>query len=215
MDAENDLLVPVGTKVGSIVRSFTQDLWSFGLWAGFQWDFLDDFTLEAGGRYNWERKDFDLQERDMTVGADEFSESSQSETWTEPTGLISLTYRFGDTASIYWKYTRGFKAGHFNSTSVGAPPAKPETIDSFETGMRGAWLDDRIRLRGAFFYYKYEDYQVFIIEDNPNLPPTLEIINANDAQVYGVEVDTDLRPLEGWMPDVLDDLLITARFGWL
>jgi iron complex outermembrane receptor protein len=198
-----------------IERAYTQDLWSFGFWAGFQWDFLDDFTLEAGARYNWERKHFDIQENDMTVGQSQFTESSQSETWQAPTGLVSLTYRFGDTASVYWKYSRGFKAGHFNSNSADEPPAKSETIDSFETGMRGAWLDGRIGLRGAFFYYKYNNYQVFAVEDNPGAPPVLEIINANDAQVYGLELDTDVRPLEGWIPDVADDLVLSARFGWL
>ena len=216
LQAENDLLVSVAFQPKLIERAFSQDLWSFGVWAGFEWDFLDDFTLEAGGRFNWERKTFDIQEIDRTVqAAGDVSASSQSHTWQAPTGSLSLIYSFGDTGSAYWKYTRGFKAGHFNSNSADEPPAKSETIDSFETGMRGAWLEDRIRVRGAFFYYRYKNYQVFTFEDNPGRPPTLEIINANDAQVFGAEVDTDIRPLVGWVPDVMDDLLISARFGWL
>jgi iron complex outermembrane receptor protein len=221
LQAKNDLLISLPGQAETnanrqVTRDFTQDLWSFGVWAGFVWDFLDDFTLEAGARYNWERKDFDIHEVDNIRNRNGVTTaSSQSQTWQAPTGLISLTYRFGDTASAYWKYSRGFKAGHFNSNSADEPPAKAETIDSFETGMRGAWLDDRIRLRGSFFYYKYSDYQVFVFEDNPGRPPTLEIINANDAQVYGVEVDADIRPLSDWAPDALDDLLVSLRFGWL
>jgi len=215
LEAHNDLLISIGFDPKLIEREFTQDLWSFGVWAGFEWDFLDDFTLEAGSRYNWERKRFDIRENDMTFPAPDITASSQTHTWQAPTGLVSLTYRFNDTSAAYWKYSRGFKAGHFNSNSAEEPPAKAETIDSFETGMRASWLDERIRLRGAFFYYQYKQYQVFTFEDQPGSPPTLEIINANDAQVFGIEVDADIQPLQGWMPDALDDLLLSVRFGWL
>ena len=40
--------------------TFEQGTWSFGVYAGFEWDFLEDFTVELGGRYNWEQKDFDF-----------------------------------------------------------------------------------------------------------------------------------------------------------
>ena len=217
LEAQNDLLVTVFQQPATIERDFQQDLWSFGVWAGFEWDFLDDLSVEAGVRYNWERKSFDITEDDTAIGASgAITSSSETQTWQAPTGLISLTYRFADSASAYWKYTRGFKAGTFNSNSAdGEPPADAETIDAFETGMRASWLDERVTLRGAFFYYKYDNYQVFVFEDNPGRPPTLEIINANDAQVYGVEIDADIKPLEGWVPDLLDDLNLAVRFGWL
>jgi len=163
--------------------------------------------------------------------AGECRRAENEETWSAPTGTVSLTYRFSETTSAYTKYTRGFKAGHFNANAAadlddpqcgqpgsptsGAPPANAEAIDSFETGLRASWIEDRLRLRGAFFYYKYKNYQVFVFEDNAGSPPTFEVINANDAEVLGVEADVEVRPLRGWLPDVVHDLLLQLRFGWL
>ena len=230
LEADNEILVPVVTDFRLIEREYSQNLWSFGVWAGFQWDFLDDFTLELGGRYNWEKKRFEVEEFNP-IGAGRCLEAESSETWKAPTGVVSLSYRFGETASVYTKYSRGFKAGHYNSNGAGPtsnprcgepgsptsgdPPANEETIDSFETGLRGSWVEDRIRLRGAFFYYKYQDYQVFLFENNFGSPPTLEVVNANSAEVLGLEMDADIRPLQGWVPDLIDQLLFQVRFGWL
>src|SRR5262249_40407854 len=46
---EDDQLAspPTGGQT-SFQRAYTQDLWSYGVYTGFSWDFLDDFTLEGG-----------------------------------------------------------------------------------------------------------------------------------------------------------------------
>ena len=36
---------------------------------------------------------------------------------SEPTGSVSLTYHFGEDVSAYWKYSHGFKPGHYNATT--------------------------------------------------------------------------------------------------
>ncbi|GAG20115.1 unnamed protein product, partial [marine sediment metagenome] len=41
------------------------------------------------------------------------------------------------------------------------------------------------------------------------------IINANDAEVYGAEIDVRAEPLVGWVPQVFDQLVLTGRLGWL
>jgi iron complex outermembrane receptor protein len=139
-------------------------------------------------------------------------------TWQAPTGTISLSYRFGEDASAYWKYSRGWKAGHYNASATlteELEPAKPETIDAFEVGLRGRWLDGRLALGAALFYYTYADYQVFVVEDSLLAPPTYIIINANDAEVYGAELDMRVEPLAGLVPAPLEGLVLTGRFGWL
>jgi iron complex outermembrane receptor protein len=201
-------------EFSNVDREFTQDLWSFAFYGEFGWDFLDDFTLEGGVRYNWTRKRFDFS----TFSATGTANALQEETWQAPTGQLSLTYRFTEGVSGYWKYTRGWKPGHYNSTSSDPndnPPANPEVIDSFEVGLRGAWLDGRLSAGSALFYYKYVDYQVFVFENSPGGPPILEIVNASDAEVYGAELDFRAEPFSGWAPELLEGLVLTGRFGWL
>jgi outer membrane receptor protein involved in Fe transport len=205
--------------LGTILREYTQDTYSWAIWAGGAWDFLDDFTLEAGLRYNWEQKRFDYV-RSLPGLVDPSPEGSiQSATWQAPTGEINLTYRFNQQASAYAKYSRGFKPGHFNATSarpVDNPPAEPEYLDAFEVGLGGSWFDERFSARAAAFYYLYENYQIFLFTDAPgNAAPVLEVLNAAGANNYGIELDARLEPLAGWAPAWLDGLVLGTRFGWL
>src|SRR5262249_52875943 len=154
-------------------RKFEQENWSYGVWTGFEWDFLDDFSLEGGFRWNFERKRFDFSEQTQLLP----QSSLQERTWAAPTGMLTLSYKPSEKTTIYWKYPGGGKTGHFTPNPVGAPPAEPETIDAFETGLRGGgFFGDRFSFGAALFYYKYDNYQIFLFEDNPASPPTLEII---------------------------------------
>jgi iron complex outermembrane receptor protein len=201
----------VNPFTGGTKRHFEQDLFSFNVYAQFETDFWDDyFTLKAGGRYNWERKNFDIREFAF-VG---FS-SSRDEVWQEPTGTVKLTYHWSDAIDVYWSYNHGWKSGHFNSNSTTEKPAEPETIDAHEFGLTSGWWDDRFTGRTAFFYYDYDNYQVFNFEDEPGRNPTLEIINANSAEVYGAELEIELTPLIGYVPPAIENLKVVLRGAWL
>jgi outer membrane receptor protein involved in Fe transport len=194
---------------------YEQKLYSWAAGAGFGWDFVDDFRLEGGVRWNWERKNFQdtLFVPNSTLdpaGVDERS------TWQAPTGGLTLTYRFAEDKNIYWKYGRGWKGGHYNALpqlNLGATKASPEKIDAFAIGTSGFWWDGRLGLRGELFYYQYQDYQVLIVEDSAAGPPAVAIINANDAQVYGGEIDARIEPFQEI--DILEGLVVTGTFGWL
>ncbi len=224
LQAHNEQETSVPTS--NFVRDYQQKMWSFAFYAGFSWDFLEDFTVDAGARYNWERKQFTMIQQIGGPLAIPETPPTQQETWTEPTGTINLKYRFTENVAGYWKYSHGWKGGHFNSNACSSqspgrrceelpPPAEPETIDSIEAGFRGSWLDNRLSMSGAFFYYNYKNYQVFFFKESPANPPVLEILNANDAEQYGIELDLVADPLQGWVPEFWENLTVTARFGWL
>ncbi|MGI9590172.1 MAG: TonB-dependent receptor, partial [Myxococcota bacterium] len=196
-------------------RDFTQDVWTALAWAKLSWDFLDDFTVEGGARWNWERRDIEVETN--SFGFTDMSDNKQI--FSAPTGEFTLRYRFAENVSAYWKYNRGWKSGTYNSgrnrTNGVTPFAEPEVIDAFETGLRGSWLDGRLSAGGALFYYGYDNYQVFRIASGFQALPEIEVINANDAEVYGAELDFRSEPLAGWAPAWLDGLVVSGRFGWL
>ena len=202
-------------------REFQQDLWSFAFYGGFGWDFLEDFTLDTGIRYNWERKSFNMTQVRRSSGVTDIAEP-QTRTWQAPTALVSLTWRLSEEIATYAKYNRGWKGGHFNANRPNLPPqrpelpAEPEVLDAIEVGFRGSWLDSRLFMSGAFFYYNYQDYQLFLFEDAVAAPPILEIVNANNAQQFGAELEVNGRPLQDieWVPEELMGLDLTMRFGW-
>jgi outer membrane receptor protein involved in Fe transport len=219
---DNDTTAAVGVlppDVFEIRRIYSQTIDSFAAWGEFAWDFADEFTLEGGVRWNWERKKFDFRE----ISGQSDASAHDSETWQTPTGQIMLTYHIDQDKAAYARYTRGFKAGHFNAlasqtfTGLDISPADEEYNDAWEAGLRGGWLDRRLSLAGAFFYYRYENYQIFLFTDSAEVtqPPVLEIVNAKKAENFGVEIEGVLQPLRGWAPRLLDGLRLSANFSWL
>jgi iron complex outermembrane receptor protein len=211
----------------TIDRDYTQDTDSWAAYGSFEWDFLDDFTLEGGVRWNYDEKIFDFTTVSERPGQlPDRNQTSDDLEGHAPTGTLTLDYRITEDVSSYWKYSRGWKPGTFNSIAKTCPDklqnpdcqvtlAEPETIDAFETGLKGEWLDGRLQTSFALFYYMYTNYQVFVVADSFDSPPTFTIINANDAEVYGAELDVRLEPLVELVPAELEGLVITARGGWL
>jgi iron complex outermembrane receptor protein len=208
-----------GVKV--TYQDFEQDLWTFAIYGHFTWNFFDDFTLEGGVRYNWERKTFGVVATSVfTRSGFELKQLDDStvKIWDAPTGDLSLSYHFSDDTTVYAKYSRGWKGGHFNGGATTASstedatekilePVDPESVDSWEMGLRSFWFDRRLMLNLTGFYYQYKDLQVFNLENQQGTQPVQLLINANDAEVYGIELDLHARPLPG--------LDIRAQGSWL
>lgn len=214
------LLLELGDANAAVRRVYDQDIWSAASYANFTWDLSDRFKLEGGARYNFEKKAFDITQSNPNRANPAEANYVDQRVWHAPTGGISLTYFLNPETFTYWKYTRGWKSGHFNTNALPAAdnpsePARPEVIDSFEWGTKVSGLDGRLRMTTALFYYNYKDYQVFLFEDNPNSAPTLEVINADDAEVLGAEADAELRPLQDFAPSGLEELVLQIRGGWL
>jgi len=200
-------------------RVYSQDTWSTAGYGYFSFDFWDDFTLDGGVRYNWEKKEFDMRvigstgagvapTNCMVVAGD--VQCPLSDTWQAPTGTLRLTYRFRQDTQAYWKYTRGWKPGTYNATAsqnTGPSIADPETLDAWETGLSGVWLGGRIGIDASLFYYSYSDYQIFTAQQYLGGNPEFVILNANDAEVYGSEIDAIGRPWQGFF--------LNVRFSWL
>ncbi len=198
-------------------QHYVQKSFGAGVFGQLSWHFLDDFALEGGARYNYERKSFDAEitfaGRDTCAPLPTITpECQQVAIYQHPTGTLGLKYFLREDVSLYWKYTHGWKGPQFNArdgrrAAFPIDRAKPEKIDAFESGFRGSWLDDRLSLGGAVFWYRYANYQTFIVTNDANSPPQRIVVNANDAQLYGAELDATLEPLES--------LVLDLRVGWL
>jgi len=206
----------------------TTDAWNLGF--DFEYDIVgEDFapglyqlTLEGGARYNWERKSLTASTElppgvIVDPGPLRIPSISERRTQGEPTGEVSLSWKPVEFVRLYAKYTRGFKAGQFNTgaffpspfSPIPAPSLEaiaPEEIDAFEIGINGSFLDSRIEIGVAAFHYEHENLQIFDVDQEVEALPIQRLLSA-DADVIGVEVDVTLRPVAG--------LLVQGRFGWL
>ncbi len=193
-------------------QSFEQKTWTWAIYAGGTFDLTDWLHVGGGIRYNWERKDFSIYAAPRIP--DEFDASAfppslnslESNVWQEPSGELILTFDVTDEASLYAKYTRGFKGGHVNGGAILSgqliDAVDPESNDSLEVGLKSVWLDGEITLNAAFFYYFYKNYQVFAVQNTPGAFPLPQLLNASEVETRGIEVDLKTRLVPGLQFDL-------------
>lgn len=118
--------------------------------------------------------------------------SARSAKFSKPTFKLSLDHNFSPDALGYVSWSRGFKAGVFNTVALNTAAVEPETIDAFETGLKSDWLDRRLRLNLAAYYYNYKNLQV---QQFVNGFYTLS--NAARAEIKGLDFDLTVLPVRG------------------
>ncbi len=213
LDVSNFFDVSQGQR---LLQDYTQETRNFASYAQTEYHILPgcspipcDFTLTAGLRYNLEYKSFDTVVDTLQGG--QTLEGSNDSLWDGLGAEVSLAWNFSEASSLYAKFSEGWKGGHFNGGAVTQfdiiTSVRPEIVDSYEGGLRSLWFDDRLMLNATGFYYDYQDLQVFQLEQTPNGFPIPKLVNANDAIVYGVELDAGATPLPG--------LNLTYNFAWV
>lgn len=109
---------------------------------------------------------------------------SGSETFNKLTWKASIDQQLTDNAMIYLSYSRGYKAGLYNTLPFTPTAAKPEVLDSTEAGFKSELFGRRLRLNGAIFYYDFKNAQFQAFDG-----PTVTLVNAKSARVYGAEIE--------------------------
>jgi len=194
---------------------------SYAGFASATYNITSKWVLAAGVRFTVDDKTLHFSQLQTTIqppgqyslGAillAHIPEMSQSLSESEPTGDASLSYKFTPDAVGYIKYSRGYKAGGFNDAVITTYTAgsslafKPEFLDNYEVGFKGAWWDGRVSMNIAAFYDNYTNKQEMV--ENSVLF-TFTVQNAAKARLYGAEFEGDLKPVQG--------LDLTADFGLL
>ncbi|MDE2405144.1 MAG: TonB-dependent receptor [Sphingomonadales bacterium] len=154
--------------------------------AGFAnatYDLTDQFTIEAGGRYTWDKRQaYILRQNYLFGGSTVFggpgtalggpSTNFRGEAaYSKFTPRVSLTWKPDSDNTVYASYSQGFKGGGFDPRGVGtnAPAGvsqaeflgfRPEKVDSYEIGYKTRLLDRHVNLSLAAFRMDYTDVQV-------------------------------------------------------
>ena len=168
-------------------------------WAGYAQATVplgDRTKLTGGFRYSTERRTiFSTQAATLINGfvINPFGPNvSQHETFSAPTWRVSLDHKLDNNNMIYASYNRGFKSGGYNARNAAAPAFKQEQLDAYEVGIKSDLFDRVLRVNAAGFYYKYRNIQVSRFELN-----NIFIYNGAGAEIYGLDLDLELRPTRG------------------
>ncbi len=163
----------------------------------------DQFRLTAGLRLSVEDKDgvgqgfspFFIDTTDLAGNPIESNISTFNDTVLNPSVVVE--YDFNDDLLLYASFKQSYRAGGFNAASVGLRlPGETfaedfnfgrEDIDAYEAGFKGTFVDGRLRLNAAGFYYDFTDVQT-TVSTNPLIATQRAVVNA-DQETYGFEAD--------------------------
>jgi iron complex outermembrane recepter protein len=128
--------------------------------------------------------------------------------WDAVTGTAGVAWTPATDILGYAKYSRGYKAGGFNSgTNAPDPETAKETVDAFEVGYKETF-GKTFQANLATFYYDYKnDQQPLGVLDPTTAVVNTIIVNIPKVHTYGAELETLWNPIT--------DLNILLNYAYL
>ena len=197
----------------------TNDAWA--VFGAVEWQATDRLQLRAGMRYTADQKDLSVEEYWNTgfvpcvlsskctlaqlAALEPDGDLSASTDDKKFNWDLSATFAVNEDVNLYARVATGFRgssiqsAGAFNGKSI----AGPETVTSFEAGIKADLWDKRARMSAGVFHYRVKDQQLTAVGGaaNANI-----LLNAEQATGQGFEFD-----LEAYLTD---SLLVTFGSGY-
>lgn len=186
---------------------------SYAAFADVSFDVTEQLKLSAGLRYTKDDKTGTVFRRNYTgIRSPLFGNATavpglirtdytNDRSFEKLTPRVSISYQPNENANIYASYGKGFKSGGFDmrGDAVFTPTTvngyEPETIDSFEVGFKGAFLDRTLFTNIALFKSKYKNQQVTIQVPNIVTGGIASFVdNAGRGDIWGAEFELRVVP---------------------
>jgi iron complex outermembrane receptor protein len=172
---------PVGTDLSNGLQAVLTE--NYSVFAQVAYPFNDRWTGTLGARWSQEQKTATLVTVPQAV-LNAPAPYADTRDWDQLTPRVALEYR-SDFGLAYLSYSRGFKSGGYNYPASLNSVLNPETLDSYEIGVKSNVANDRVRLSSALFFYDFEGLQV----TRGGAGTFLTTENAASARVRGLELD--------------------------
>ena len=207
-DTNGDTLVDAGDLPFEIVATTVTDTVSYAVYGQVDFSLSERLELVLGLRHTWDERERPDDGVLVGVAIDPpytFSGGGQKDSWAEFTGKAGLNFYVSDDMMTYASYSRGYKAGGYNTTQLAS--YDPEYVDAYELGLKSRWFDNRLQANFAAFYYDYtekQDIQRTLVAGLPGLPL---LTNASAATVKGLELEAEAL--------ITDALKVDLAVGYL
>jgi iron complex outermembrane receptor protein len=107
-------------------------------------------------------------------------------------GRIGLQYQPHRDLMFFATYATGYKGPAIDGTGGVVREIKPETVESYEAGVKSTLLDGRMTLNGTVYLSDFSDFQAQALDSSVS-PPSFVMSNAGLMRAKGVEVESTLR----------------------
>ncbi len=126
----------------------------------------------------------------------DISDDEADKSWDEISPSVKVDWQMSDDIMLYVSYAEGFKSGGFDmrgnaSTNPNvADGYDPETVETWEAGIKTQLLDDRVRLNFTVFDMDYTDMQLTVQTAQPApIFFSSDVVNAGTAEINGAELE--------------------------
>ncbi|MEQ8859110.1 MAG: TonB-dependent receptor [Pseudomonadales bacterium] len=181
---------------------------SWAVFAEGTYQLAEDWSLTAGARFSKDKREFTRTTvlaagfPDPTLMCSDGSAPingsicSVEKSFDELTPRVILSWQADDDLMFYGGWSKGYSSGGFNQ-DIRQRPFEPEISKNWEVGMKSTWLDDTLLVNLTAFYNTYENQQI-TVSRQVNGNPTADLINAQEATLWGLEGEFSLVIGQGW-----------------
>lgn len=179
---------------------------STGAFAQGYYSLTDTVRLTAGLRWTWDQRDTVLHNLAVyglpstcTVTPDTPGVCSQTQKaeFDYPAWTLGIDWQVNDELFLYAKTSGAAKSGGWNTRQGSLPAFEPSKAKDVEFGAKGNFLDNRLRTNIALFYQWQTDVQRNAAALTATGATTQYIVNAGNAQVWGIEFEGSAIPWSG------------------
>jgi iron complex outermembrane receptor protein len=187
--------------------------------AGFihaQWHLTDKLDFITGVRYTTQNKDYTYVRTapDGSTAALVGALNGVTGTYkgNKTDYRADIDYHWTDDLMTYGQVSTGFKGGGVNPRpfyQFQAVHFNPETVTTYEVGVKSSWFDRRLRANVDGYFAQYKDIQLALLNcdflNPPGTPPGQPCalpFNAGNAHMKGLELELQARPINGLDIDI-------------
>jgi iron complex outermembrane receptor protein len=195
------------------VSQYNQRTKSAAVFGNVDYKIVEDLTLSAGVRYQYERKDIDIQTGETATGTPLYCTTGTllncpynpfydaSKGWNTITPRVVVSYQATPNVMTYASYSKGWGAGNFDpgaaTPQAAINAANPQTVNSYEIGLKSEWFERRFRANIALYDEAFDN-----IQKTSTVPvgdrEISYLLNAASATIRGAEIELTALPLDGF-----------------
>lgn len=193
---QNNLVLTTATT--RTESSLDQNSTSYAVFALANVHPTEKFTVSLGGRYSWDSKDYSIETKVYAAGVLNTGSSfagKLSGDWSKFTPRVTLQYKPSDSVMMFANWSKGYKAGGFNSRGTrpeNVGPFDPENVTSYEAGIKTDLADRTIRFNLTGFLNRFKDLQGGVTRPGAVRAEAV-VVNVASAETWGIEAEALFR----------------------
>jgi iron complex outermembrane recepter protein len=169
----------------------TQHTKAWAVFGSTDYSLTDTFDLRAGARFSHDQREFSADRLISPIGAGPIGPLTSNPSDNRWTGDLTGTYKITDKVNVYGRISNGFRAPSVQGRltfSDTISTAKPETITSYELGIKTTSDDNKVRFNADIYKFNMHNQQLTAVGGESNVT---QLLNARRTEGYGTEFDLD------------------------